>query len=171
MYLLSSWSSSARNDKVLKDKANFMPTQQQRSSMTQIPLLNKMKRKRSDVSPASPLLERAAAKRKTDTMSHVGIPTTDIPKVILHRHEDQLDRKIELDQTIHGQGLIEMQWERADASHPQDPRLKSRPKPRSISTIGTDFGFQQHSTLLQLFARSSNHNLVLRLFLNTGNCA
>lgn len=121
MYLLSSWSSSARNDKVLKDKANFMPTQQQRSSMTQIPLLNKMKRKRSDVSPASPLLERAAAKRKTDTMSHVGIPTTDIPKVILHRHEDQLDRKIELDQTIHGQGLIETQWERADASHPQDP--------------------------------------------------
>lgn len=130
MYLLSSWSSSARNDKVLKDKANFMPTQQQRSPMTQIPLLNKMKRKRSDGSPASPVLERPAAKRKTDTMSHVGIPTADIPEVILPRQEDQLDRKIGLDQTNHGQGLIEMQWERADASHSQD-----LPSEKSTQTI------------------------------------
>ena len=121
MYLLSSWSSSARNDKVVKDKANFMPTQQQRSPMTQIPLLNKMKRKRSDDSPASPILEWPAAKRKTETISHVGIPAAEIPRVILPRQEDQFHRESDSNQTDHGQGLTGMQWERADAGHHQEP--------------------------------------------------
>lgn len=119
MYLL--WSSSARNDKALKEKANFMPAQQQRSPMTQIPLLNKMKRKRSDPSPTSPIPECPAAKRRTGNMSHVGIPAVEIPQVIIPRQRDQLDRDSDLDKMNNGQGLIEMQWERADESnHHQD---------------------------------------------------
>ena len=120
MYLLS-WSSSARNDKAFKEKANFMPTQQQRSPMTQIPLLNKMKRKRSDGSPAPPVLECPAAKRRTESISYVGVPAAETPRVILPRQEDRLDREQELNQINHGQGLTGTQWERTDESnHLQD---------------------------------------------------
>ena len=121
MYLLS-WSSSARNDKTLKEKANFMPTQQQRSPMTQIPLLNKMKRKRSDGSPASPVLDGPVAKRRRESVSHVDVPAAEMPRVILPRQEDRLDRELELDHTDHHQSFIGMEWDRADESnHPPDP--------------------------------------------------
>lgn len=115
MYLLS-WSSSARNDKVFKEKANFMPTQQQRSPMTEIPLLNKMKRKRSDGSPASPLLECPSPKKGTETMSHVEIPAADMKKFIVPRQEDQDDRGPDSDQTIQCHILTNMEWERANES-------------------------------------------------------
>ena len=96
-----------------------MPTQQQRSPMTQIPLLNKMKRKRSDGSPAP--LECPAAKRRTESMSHVGVPAAETPRVILPRQEDRLDREQESNQFNHGQGLTGTQWDRADESnHLQD---------------------------------------------------
>ena len=120
MYLLS-WSSSARNDKVSKDKAaNFMPAQQQRSPMTQIPLLNKMKRKRSDGSLAPPLLECPSPKRRSETMSHVEIPTADLQRVILPSpsQEDQVERVLGSNLTDHSQRLTEMAWERAsDSTH------------------------------------------------------
>ncbi|KAL9070857.1 MAG: hypothetical protein Q9161_004648 [Pseudevernia consocians] len=122
MYLLS-WSSSARNDKVLKEKANIMPTQQQRPPMTQIPLFNKMKRKRSDGSPASPLLECPSPKRRTETMSHVEIPAAELQRGILPCQEDQHDRESESNQKRQGQILNEMQWERANKS----THLQNRP--------------------------------------------
>lgn len=122
MYLLS-WSSSARNDKVSKEKANIMPTQQQRAPMTQIPLFNKMKRKRSDSSPASPLLECPSSKRRTETMSHVEIPAAELQRGILPRQEDQYHRGSDSNQKHQGQILNEMQWERAN----QSPHLQNRP--------------------------------------------
>ena len=101
-----------------------MPTQQQRSSpMTQIPLLNKMKRKRSDCSPAPPVLECPAAKRKTESLSHVGLPAAETSSVILQRQEDRLDREQESNQINHGQGLTGTQWDRADESN----HLEERP--------------------------------------------
>ena len=115
MYLLS-WSSSARNDKVLKEKANFMPTQQQLSPMTQIPLLNTMKRKRSDGSPASPLLECPSPKRRTETMNRVELPSDEMPRVIHARQEDRVDREPDLDQMNRGNILRTMEWERAHES-------------------------------------------------------
>ncbi|KAF6224110.1 hypothetical protein HO133_010684 [Letharia lupina] len=122
MYLLS-WSSSARNDKVAKEKANFMPAQEQQSSMTQIPLLNKMKRKRSDGSPASPLLEYPSPKRRTETMSHVEIPATETQKAILPRQEDQADTESDPDQTNQGHILTEMEWKRINGSTHLQNRL------------------------------------------------
>ena len=122
MYLLS-WSSSARNDKALKEKANFMPTQQQRSPMTQIPLLNKVKRKRSGESPESQPLECPAVKRRTESVSHVGIPAAEMPRVILPRQEDPTSGRSDSDQANPGQGSTEMQWERPDKSnHLPDPK-------------------------------------------------
>ena len=98
-----------------------MPAQQQRSPMTQIPLLNKMKRKRSDASPTSPIPKCPAAKRRMENMNHVGIPAVEIPQVILPCQRDQLDRESDLDKMNNGQGLIEMQWERAyESDHHQD---------------------------------------------------
>ena len=137
MYLLS-WSSSARNDKVLKDKANFLPTQQQRSPMTQIPLLNKMKRKRSDGRPASPLLECPSAKRKTENMSYVGIPAVETRKIILPRQEDQLARIPNSDQANSGQVPTDMEWERAyESTHPQES-LHERPTKSKVDHHDTD---------------------------------
>ena len=132
MYLLS-WSSSARNDKVLKDKANIMPTQQQRSPMTQIPLLNKMKRKRSHDPPVSPLFEYPSPKRRTETMSHVEIPTAEMQRLILPCREDQVDREPILDQTNQGQTLTEMEWERANESS----RLQNGP-PEKLNQSNLD---------------------------------
>lgn len=125
MYLLS-WSSSARIDKVLKEKANFMPTQQQRSPMTQIPLFNKTKRKRSDGSPVSPLLECPSPKRRTETMSHVEIPAAETQRVILPRQEDQVDSEAVPDQAFHGQTLTEIKWERANESDHRQHRPRQR---------------------------------------------
>ena len=122
MYLLS-WSSAARNDKVLKDKANFLPTQQHQSPTTQIPLLNKMKRKRSDGNPAAPLLEYSSAKRRTENMSHVAIPAAEMRRVIIPHQEDQLDRReLDLCHANHDQVLIESESEgRANESvHPRN---------------------------------------------------
>ena len=123
MYLLS-WSSSARNDKVLKDKANFLPAQQYLSPTTQIPLLNKMKRKRSNGSPAAPLLEYPSAKRKTENMSHVAIPAAEMRRDIIPHQEDQFDRsELDLDHANHGQVQIESEWEGRDdeSFHSQKP--------------------------------------------------
>ena len=106
---------------MLKEKANFMPTQQQRSPMTQIPLLNKMKRKRSDASLASPLLDCPAHKKRMETMSHVEIPAAEAQKVIPPRQGDQDDRGTDLDQTIPGQILTKMECEPLSESiHFQD---------------------------------------------------
>lgn len=93
-----------------------MPTQQHRSPMTQIPLLNKTKRKRSDGSPSSPLLEAPSPKRRTETMSHVEIPAAEMQRFFLPHQEDQGDREPEPDQTNHGQTLTGMEWERANES-------------------------------------------------------
>ncbi len=123
MYLLS-WSSSARNDKVLKEKANFLPTQHPRSPMTQIPLFNKMKRKRSDGSPASPLLECPSPKRRTETMSHVEIPAAEMQRGILPRQEDQVVREHDSNQTHQGQILNDVEWGLAN----QSTRLQNRPR-------------------------------------------
>lgn len=111
MYLLS-WNSSARSDKVLKGKANFMPTQQQRSPMTQIPLLHKMKRKRSDGSPVSPILEYPSAKKRTETMSRVEVPSAETQRLNHPRLEDQLDKEPNPDWTNQDQKSTEMEWER-----------------------------------------------------------
>ena len=132
MYLLS-WNSSARNDKVLKEKANFMPTQQQPSSMTQIPLFNKMKRKRSDGSPASPLLECSSPKRRTETMSHVEIPAAEAQRAILSPQEDQVDRQRKSIQTKQGWILTEVEWERANES----THLPKRP-PENLAQSNLD---------------------------------
>lgn len=93
-----------------------MPTQQQRSPMAQIPLLNKMKRKRSDGTLASPLVECSLAKRRTENMSHVQIPAAEIPRVILPRQEDLKAPGSE--QISHGQGLSKIQCEGADENNP-----------------------------------------------------
>ena len=82
-----------------------------------------MKRKRSDGSPAPPVLECPAAKRRTESMSLVGIPAAEKPRVILPRQEDRLDREQESNQINHGQGLIGTQWDRADESN----QLQDRP--------------------------------------------
>ena len=115
MYLLP-WSSSARNDKVSKDKANFMPTQQQLLPMTQIPLLNKMKRKCSDGSPASPLLECPSPKRTTETMSHVEIFSGEMQKVPTSRQEDQVGRELNSEHGSQRGIPPEMESERAHES-------------------------------------------------------
>ena len=124
MYLLS-WSSTARNDKALTEKASFLPTQQQRSPMTQIPLLNKMKRKRSDASPTSPHIERPVAKRKLEDMSCVGFPAPETHGIILPRQEDQLGRAPRIDQAKQCKVLPEMRWEPVDDDNrSQSPSTK-----------------------------------------------
>lgn len=84
--------------------------------MTQIPLLNKMKRKRSDGGLASPLLECPSPKRRTETMSHVEIPAAEMQRIIVPHQEGQVDREPESDQTKQGQTMTEMEWERANES-------------------------------------------------------
>ena len=94
--------------------------------MTQIPLLNKMKRKRSDDSPAPPVLECPAAKRRTESMSHVRVPAVETPRIILPRQEDRLVSEQESNQINHGQELTATHWDRADeSSHLEDrPPIK-----------------------------------------------
>ncbi|KAL9137125.1 MAG: hypothetical protein Q9175_001665 [Cornicularia normoerica] len=100
-----------------------MPTQQQRSPMTQIPLFNKMKRKRSDSSLASSLLECSSPKRRTETMSHVEIPAAELPRATVPRQEDQTDWEPDSEQTDQRQVLTEMEWERANGN----TLLRNRP--------------------------------------------
>ena len=62
----------------MQEKANFMPNKQQRlPPVTQIPLLNKMKRKRDDSTLVSPRLGSPAPKRRTETLSHIQVPYAD----------------------------------------------------------------------------------------------
>ena len=125
MYLLS-WSSSARNDKVFKANTNLLATQQQRSPMTQIPLLNKMKRKRSDGSPTSPLLDCPLARRKTEDMSFVGTPVAETRGIILPLQENNFSRPPSFDQANQNQGSTKIGWERTDKSnHAQKPQPKN----------------------------------------------
>ena len=80
--------------------------------MTQIPLFNKMKRKRSDSRLASPLLESPSAKRRTETLSHVEIPAAEIQRATPHWHQSQIDEEPVSDQMGQGQVLTEMEKER-----------------------------------------------------------
>lgn len=86
------WSSSVRNESLLQEKANFMPNKQQRlPPVTQIPLLNKMKRKRDDSIPISPRLGSPAIKRRSDTLSHIQVPFADAQIVSLSPQGNQVN--------------------------------------------------------------------------------
>ena len=65
------WPSAARNDKPIPGKTNFMPPA---APVTHIPMVNKMKRKREDNSPASAKLNLPPPKR-SEPMEHVQIST------------------------------------------------------------------------------------------------
>lgn len=93
-----------------------MPTQQQPPPMTEIPLFNKMKRKRSDAIPGSPLQESPSPKRRTETMSHVEIPAAEAQRVTLSSRGDQTVKESNSIQTKQGQILSEVKWERAKQS-------------------------------------------------------
>lgn len=91
------WSSSVRNESLLQEKANFMPNKQQRLPPgTQIPLLNKMKRKRDDSISISPRLGSPAPKRRNETLSHIQVPYADAQAVSLPPQENQ----------VNGEGLL-----------------------------------------------------------------
>ncbi|KAK0514605.1 hypothetical protein JMJ35_003222 [Cladonia borealis] len=86
------WSSSGRNETILQEKANFMPNKQQRlPPVTQIPLLNKMKRKRDDSTLLSPRLGSPAPKRRTETLGHIQVPYADAQVASLPPQEDQVN--------------------------------------------------------------------------------
>ncbi|MCJ1225116.1 hypothetical protein MMC12_001765 [Toensbergia leucococca] len=70
MFLLP-WSTAARNEKVRAEKIKLSATKQQRPPVVQIPLLNKMKRKR-EKSEDSEIFrpDRTPAKRQPNPMSH-----------------------------------------------------------------------------------------------------
>ena len=94
------WSSSVRNESLLQEKANFMPNKQQRlPPVTQIPLLNKMKRKRDDSISISPRLGSPAPKRRTDTLSHIQVPYADAQIASLSPQGNQLNGEGLLNQT------------------------------------------------------------------------
>ena len=69
MFLLP-WNTGTRNEKVVMEKANFTTAPRPMSPVTQLSLLNKMKRKRGD--SAGP--ERNPVKRTTEHLGHVELP-------------------------------------------------------------------------------------------------
>lgn len=78
----------------MQEKANFMPNKQQRlPPVTQIPLLNKMKRKRDDSTLVSPRLGSPAPKRRTETLSHIQVPYADAQVASPPPQEDQVNGK------------------------------------------------------------------------------
>ena len=77
---------------MLEEKANFMPNKQQRlPPVTQIPLLNKMKRKRDDTTLVSPRLGSPAPKRRSETLSHIQVPYADAQVASLPPQENQIN--------------------------------------------------------------------------------
>lgn len=98
MYLLS-WSSGGRNEETISDKANFTPTEQSRSPLTQIPLFNKMKRKRADSNPSLSRLDPPPPTKRTVTISHNEIPSFDMQRAILPNSETQTTGDEGLDQS------------------------------------------------------------------------
>ena len=108
------WSSSVRDEGILQ-KANYAQTKQQLPSMTQIQVLNKMKRKRGDRSPVLPRSGSPPSKRRTETMSHVQIPAADGQRASLPPQVKSIDgseapglTEMPVNQTSNG-----MQWEGA----------------------------------------------------------
>ena len=73
MFLLP-WGTGAKNDKEVAEKARVLAAKQQRPAVVEIPLINKMKRKRreSEDSP-SPRTGRHLEKKRTHQMSHVEV--------------------------------------------------------------------------------------------------
>ena len=76
----------------MQEKANFMPNKQQRlPPVTQIPLLNKMKRKRDDSPLVSPRLGSPAPKRRTESLNHIQVPHADAQVASLPPQENQIN--------------------------------------------------------------------------------
>ena len=69
-----------------------MPNKQQRlPPVTQIPLLNKMKRKRDGSISVSPRLGSPAPKRRTESVSHIQVPYADAQMASLPPQENQVN--------------------------------------------------------------------------------
>ena len=76
----------------MQEKANFMPNKQQRlPPVTQIPLLNKMKRKRDDSTLLSPRMGSPTPKRRTESLSHIQVPYADGQVASLPPQETQVN--------------------------------------------------------------------------------
>ncbi|MCJ1454965.1 hypothetical protein MMC28_005318 [Mycoblastus sanguinarius] len=102
--------------------------------MTQIPLFNKMKRKRGDSSPDSPRLGSPQPKKRTETMSHVEIPASDVPRAGFQMQGKQVN-EVPLNQLgeIANQRPNEMVWERTpEINAPQN--LPQRETPNNNRT-------------------------------------
>lgn len=84
------WPSVARNENAVSQAGNVMSTQ---APVAQIPLFNKLKRKREDSSPTSPHPDGPAPKRTTETMSHVQIPAQDTQHLALSEPPTDTDGK------------------------------------------------------------------------------
>ena len=108
--------------------------------MTQIPLFNKMKRKRSDSSLASPLLESPSPKRRTETLSHVEIPAAEIQKATPHCSQSQIDEEPVSDQMGQGQVLIEMEKERPNGNTLLENHLPGMPGQSNLDHGDSDKG-------------------------------
>ena len=74
------WPSAARNEQTLPEKAAFMLP---KPPVTQIPLFNKLKRKRGDSSPTRPGLNFPELKRRMETTSREQMPALDGPRLAL----------------------------------------------------------------------------------------
>ncbi len=76
----------------MQEEANFMPNKQQRlPPVTQIPLLNKMKRKRDDSTLVSPRLGSPAPKRRSETLSHIQVSYADVQVASLPPQGNQVN--------------------------------------------------------------------------------
>ena len=121
--------------------------------MTQIPLFNKMKRKRSDSSLASPLLESPSPKRRTETLSHVEIPTAEIQKFTSHCHQSQIDKEPVPDQMGQSQVLTEMERERLNGDTLLEDHLPGTPGQSNLDHGDADIGRHSKTTITPVALR------------------